>query len=162
MTTLNPWLCRALIVSCALPKPEGAAAAKLANPSAVAVRVPKTPAARVSVFVIEILRQGARLAPSKGVRDAGYSQPTASPVGSGRISREDFGVGRGRRGSRKPAPPPPSSHSRTPEPLLTTVPARGLWSETVPSLSPDGVSCGTACTATSPAWLRVWRASTHV
>src|SRR3954453_20849919 len=128
MTTLNPWLCRALIVSCALPKPEGAAAAKLGNPSAVAVRVPKTPAARVSVFVIEILRRGARLAPPKRARDDGYGQPTASPVGSGRISREAFGVGRGRRAPPPPAPPRGSSHSRTPEPLLTTVPAPGLWS----------------------------------
>src|SRR5262249_52235177 len=89
-------------------------------------------------------------------------QLTDSSVGSGSISRDGFGVGRGRRGSRTPAPPPRSSHSRTPDPLLTSVPARGLWSLTTQACGADGVACGTACTATSPTWFKVCRASSQV
>src|SRR6476469_7593971 len=50
--TLNPWLCRELTVYWAFPNPYGAAMAGLAVVIAVAVNVPRTATATISVFVM--------------------------------------------------------------------------------------------------------------
>src|SRR5579859_3706763 len=76
--TLKPWLCSALTVSWALPNPDGAAAAEPANPSVAPVMAAPSTAATDNAFLIEILRPGARLAPTKGDSDDGYSRKNSS------------------------------------------------------------------------------------
>ena len=116
-----------------------------------------------------ILRNRRRPLPRSGalvaLMGAAAGYPTASSLGSGRISRAVLGEGFGRRGSRTPAEPPPDSiHKVTGEPGGTFAPDSGLWSVTTPSGQPRterGGPSGSEPTPTSPASCNAWRASSQ-